>query len=96
MSYWFQGKELGFAIGISLSLSRVASVMNSNMTPAIYDNTNSFLWSFFTGLMLVIFSFICCIIWIIIDKSVEVKAYGKKLVKKKIIFKDFILGIKNF
>ena len=78
MSYWFKGQELGFALGVSSTLSRIASVMNSNITPTIYDNTNGFFWSFFIGLIFLFLSLICCIIFNIIDKITEVKAIWKK------------------
>lgn len=38
VSVWFKGKELAFALGINLSVSRLGSVLNSNTIPALYDN----------------------------------------------------------
>jgi MFS family permease len=38
VSMWFKGKELAFALGINLSVSRLGSVLNSNTIPSLYDN----------------------------------------------------------
>jgi MFS family permease len=33
VSIWFKGKELAFALGVNISVSRLGSVMNSNTIP---------------------------------------------------------------
>ena len=33
VSSWFKGKELAFALGVNLSVSRLGSVLNSNTIP---------------------------------------------------------------
>lgn len=33
ISSWFKGKELNFALGFNLSVSRLGSVLNSNTVP---------------------------------------------------------------
>ena len=67
------------------------------MTPGIYASTNGFFWPFFTGLIFITFSLICCIIFNIIDKIFERKAYSGIIAPKKHIkFAYFIKGIKKF
>lgn len=70
--------------------------MNSNITPKIYDKTHGFFWPFFTGLLLTVVSFICCIIFNIIDKITSIKIFGKNYVRKKLKIIYFFEGIKNF
>ena len=36
-AYWFSGRELAMAFGITLSVSRLGSVLNFNLTTAIFD-----------------------------------------------------------
>ena len=37
VSVWFKGKELAFAMGINMSISRLGSVLNAAVVPSIYD-----------------------------------------------------------
>uniref|UniRef100_A0A7S3CJD5 Lysosomal dipeptide transporter MFSD1 n=1 Tax=Strombidium rassoulzadegani TaxID=1082188 RepID=A0A7S3CJD5_9SPIT len=38
ISVWFKGKELSFALGLNLSMSRLGSVANANLLPSVYDS----------------------------------------------------------
>jgi nitrate/nitrite transporter NarK len=38
VSSWFKGKELAFAFGLNLSISRLGSVINAAVVPAVYDS----------------------------------------------------------
>ena len=35
---WFKGKELAFALGLNLSISRLGSVINAALVPSVYDS----------------------------------------------------------
>jgi MFS family permease len=37
ISMWFKGKELAFALGLNLSISRLGSVINAALVPSVYD-----------------------------------------------------------
>jgi len=37
VSAWFKGKELAFAFGFNMSVSRLGSVINSSTVPAIFS-----------------------------------------------------------
>jgi MFS family permease len=37
VSVWFKGKELAFALGIQMTISRLGSVINADILPQIYD-----------------------------------------------------------
>jgi len=51
---WFRGKEIAFAMGINLSISRVGSVVNDNVSPAAYKA-----WSLAAAIW--VGFFICCV-----------------------------------
>jgi MFS family permease len=38
VSVWFKGKELAFALGINMSVSRLGSVANGMIVPSVYDD----------------------------------------------------------
>jgi MFS family permease len=38
VSVWFKGKELAFALGINMSVSRLGSVANGAIVPSVYEN----------------------------------------------------------
>lgn len=38
VSVWFKGKELAFALGLNLSISRLGSVVNGIVVPTAYQN----------------------------------------------------------
>ena len=38
ISVWFKGKELAFALGLNLSVSRLGSVINAAVVPSVYQS----------------------------------------------------------
>lgn len=38
VSSWFKGKELAFALGINMSVTRLGAVLNSVVVPSLYDS----------------------------------------------------------
>lgn len=36
VTVWFKGKELAFALGANISISRLGSVINANTVPPLY------------------------------------------------------------
>jgi len=49
---WFKGKELAFALGVNISISRLGSVIMGATVPPLYNNIN-------LGAALLAGSFIC-------------------------------------
>jgi len=71
VSQWFKGKELAFAFGINLSVSRLGSVINGIVEPKIADDSvGAALW---VGFGICVFSWICGLILVAIDKYADVK-----------------------
>lgn len=69
---WFKGKELAFAFGINLTVSRMGSSLNSYMTPRIYEWSNGSLYMpFFIGTLLNAGSWICIISLSLLDKRAD-------------------------
>jgi len=54
LALWFRGKEVAFAMGVNLSIARVGSVVNDNVSPAAYNA-----WSL--GAAIWVGFFICCV-----------------------------------
>lgn len=71
VSKWFRGKELAFALGLNLSVSRLGSVLNNAIVPPVYAETENFGTAFLVGFIICIFSLICGICIIILDKYAD-------------------------
>lgn len=74
---WFKGKELNFALGVNISLSRLGSVFNANTIPALLQNY-SLGTAFFFGFGVCCFSLLNATGVCIMDKYAEVKDGKKK------------------
>lgn len=72
VSSWFKGKELAFAFGINISISRLGSVWNANKCPEDYDN-HSAAYAFYFGFGICVFSLINAFGMVILDKYSEKK-----------------------
>ena len=71
MSKWFKGKELALALALNISISRLASVVNGLVIPAVYNETHTQN----LGLALIIGFFICvfsCVSGFILSKCTYV------------------------
>ena len=66
---WFKGKELAFSFGINLAIARLGSVFNNIISPrlggVVYPN--------YFGFLLCCLSFLCVLITLPIDRSIEMK-----------------------
>lgn len=71
MSFWFKGKELSTAIGIITTVPELGSALNSFLSPLIYDKTQSLAMPLFTSVYFCIFSFLCAIGLVYLDKHAE-------------------------
>ena len=70
VSLWFKNKELAFALGINLTVSRLGSVANAAIVPGVY-NSNGLGAACMVGFMLCIFSLINAIGLVYLDKKAE-------------------------
>lgn len=61
MTNWFTGNELAMAIGTTVSVSRLGSVLNDNIEPVIVDSTGSLSFGLWIGFLFCIFSLICVV-----------------------------------
>ena len=68
MSVWFAGKQVSLALGLCLSFPKLGSAMNSFISPIINAET-SLGFTLFVGLLIVIFSWVCGIVLIFLDKE---------------------------
>jgi predicted MFS family arabinose efflux permease len=52
VSKWFKGAELSFALGLNICVSRLGSVLNAAIVPAVYE-------SYGLGIALLVGLFVC-------------------------------------
>mmetsp|Transcript_18845 Transcript_18845/g.13669 ORF Transcript_18845/g.13669 Transcript_18845/m.13669 type:complete len:131 (-) Transcript_18845:60-452(-) len=64
---WFAGKEIGLALGLKISCLRVASILNSQLTPRALDN-GGLKTAYLYGLIICLFCFLMAMILVVLDK----------------------------
>ena len=70
VSAWFKGKELAFALGINMSITRLGAVLNSVVVPSIYDSSGLGP-ALLIGFIICVFSLFNAFGLIYIDKKAE-------------------------
>jgi len=68
ISKWFKGKEINFALGLLLSLSRFAAVISGVITPGLYSKY-SLGFALLTGFFVCVMSFISTILIAFVEKK---------------------------
>ena len=72
VSIWFKGAELNFALGANVSISRLGSVLNSNLLPSLYQD-HGLGTALLVGFMVCCFSLICAFVLVALDRFAEKK-----------------------
>ncbi|XP_063962507.1 major facilitator superfamily domain-containing protein 1-like isoform X1 [Lytechinus pictus] len=67
-AFWFKNKELAFAFGITLTFSRLGSVLNFFFTKE-FEDTMGLMWTLWGGAVLCLTGFIAAIVTSIMDTS---------------------------
>lgn len=89
ISRWFKGKEMAMAFGIALTLSRVGTVFAFNTEELIADHFHSFRVALWAAALLCLFSVLCNLVFIVMDRHGEkVLALQKAEAGDKIVFAD--------
>lgn len=70
VSVWFKGKELAFALGLNLSISRLGSVANAAIVPGVYD-AEGLGMALTVGFVVCIFSLVAAFGLVYLDKRRE-------------------------
>lgn len=67
MALWFKGKEVALAMGLNLSVARLGSVINDNVSPALASkySTEAAVWF---GVFVCAFSLLCAVGLVLIEK----------------------------
>jgi len=65
---WFIGKELSFALNLSLAISRFGIVLSRYLSPFFYERMNSLTLTFWIDDIYVLFSFACGFFAILLDQ----------------------------
>jgi MFS family permease len=78
-AFWFKGHELALAFGFTMSLSRLGSVLNFNLSPTFADQYG-LVWTLWAGCGLTLIGFVSALTVSWLDKSgAEQIAAGHKL-----------------
>lgn len=67
---WFRGRELALAIGLNLSIARFGTVFNNNLSP-YFAQKLGIPFSIWIGFISCVWSFICAIFTVVIDKRCQ-------------------------
>lgn len=73
MSHWFHGGEVSLSLGMCLAIPKLGSALNSIVSPYVQNEYNSLGFTLLIGLFIVIFSWLCGIGLIYLDKENEVR-----------------------
>lgn len=77
LSVWFKDKELAFAFGLNLSISRLGSVANNLVSPVITDSVD-IVFALWFGVLLCGCSVACAVLISHLDHGVEVQILQNK------------------
>lgn len=87
LSVWFKDKELAFAFGLNLSISRLGSVANNLVSPVITDSVD-IVFALWFGVLLCGCSVACAILISYLDHGVEGQILQNKGLRKLLIPKS--------
>jgi len=79
---WFAGKELAFAFGVSLTVSRLGSVINYDLTTIIYDKADALspgfglAYTFVFGLILCCCSMLAAAVYVALERRALAAGHG--------------------
>ena len=77
IAHWFEGSGISFAIGLNIAIARIGSVMNSALTPILYNVNEGYFLPLFIGLLLCVGSFLCGLVLCYVDKKAEIQEKQK-------------------
>jgi len=70
---WFAGKELSVALGAALVISRVASSLDSIISPRVYEWTHVLAYPFLIGVIICILAFFTVLAICFIDRKADIQ-----------------------
>ena len=70
ISKWFKGRELAFALGFNLSVSRLGSTINGFLVPISYE-AGGLGFALLVGFIICIFSLVSAICLILMDRHAD-------------------------
>lgn len=82
LAQWFKGKELAFAFGVNLSISKLGSVVNNLVSPILTDDVN-ILFALWFGAILCGFCVCCVMITMPLDLAMENKVRANLLLEEE-------------
>ena len=91
ISDWFKYRELALALGMTICIARIGSVLNFAVASKTYETSKSLAFSFWFGTLMMGISLLAGLISVLIDQNVEIKSkYTAEQSKStKISLRDF-------
>jgi hypothetical protein len=74
--------SLLFILRLNITMSRIGTIINTTLTPRLYDVDNSFTLPFFVGIIFLAFSWVTGILLAIMDKKSDVR--DKEIIEAKL------------
>ena len=89
LARWFKGKELAFAFGFALFISRAGTLFTFNIESAIASTFGHFRWALWAAAIFTVLSLLGNLIYVIMDKKAEkILELDEEGAGDKIIFND--------
>ena len=88
LARWFKGKELAFAFGVSLTISRVGTLFSFNTEELIASHFNNYKLALWAAVGLCVFSILTNIVYVAMDKHGEASLGLADEGTDKIVLKD--------
>ena len=89
ISRWFKGKELAFAFGIALTVSRLGSLFSYNTEALIADYFGHYSFALWAGLIFCVLSLVSNIVYCLMDRRGEkILGLEEEEVEEKLVFSD--------
>ena len=70
---WFKNKELALALSLALGCNRMGSLLNSSLTPYLFNKTQDYILPMSIGLLICVFSWFCGIALNYMDKISDMR-----------------------
>lgn len=89
LARWFKGKELAFAFGFALFISRAGTLFTFNIESSIASTFGHFRWALWAGAFFTVLSLLGNLLYVVMDKKAEkILELGEEGAGDKIVFHD--------
>ena len=73
LALWFEGKEMAFAMGLNLSIARLGSVVNDQVSPALYTRYHDLHHPVWLGVGICVVSLTAVVLLVMVERNAAAK-----------------------